>query len=183
MNNWVRYFKTRQSESEYFWNFLTCLSVPEFDVPVVATAEELCARVVEGYVPHGLFVTAVGPHTAPVVVHLPDLHKEKVDKCQALCNQYVSQLYIEVETMQKLLSFSIKVSVGETIWIPGRLRLWKPNKPWSFCAETWQKLYVALSFCIISKRFLQHWNQIFLRVASFIQSSYRKLKSTTSINL
>lgn len=106
MNNWVRYFKTRQSESEYFWNFLTCLSVPEFDVPVVATAEELCARVVEGYVPHGLFVTAVGPHTAPVVVHLPDLHKEKVDKCQALCNQYVSPLYIEVETMQKLPSFS-----------------------------------------------------------------------------
>lgn len=106
MNNWVRYFKTRQSESEYFWNFLTCLSVPEFDVPVVATAEELCARVVEGYVPHGLFVTTVGPHTAPVVVHLPDLHKEKVDKCQALCNQYVSQLYIEVETMQKLPSFS-----------------------------------------------------------------------------
>lgn len=106
MNNWVRYFKTRQSESEYFLNFLTCLSVPEFDVPVVATAEELCARVVEGYVPYGLFVTAVGPHTAPVVVHLPDLHKEKVDKCQALCNQYVSQLYIEVETMQKLPSFS-----------------------------------------------------------------------------
>lgn len=89
-------------------NFLTCLSVPELDVPVVATAEELCARVVEGDVPHGLFVTAVGPHTAPVVVHLPDLHKEKVDKCQALCKQYVhvSQLYIEVETMQKLPSFS-----------------------------------------------------------------------------
>lgn len=51
-------------------------------------------------------MTAVGPHTAPVVVHLPDLHKEKVDKCQALCNQYVSQLHIEVETMHKLPSFS-----------------------------------------------------------------------------
>lgn len=146
MNNWVRYFKTRQSESEYFWNFLTCLSVPEFDVPVVATAEELCARVVEGYVPHGLFVTAVGPHTAPVVVHLPDLHKEKVDKCQALCNQYVSQLYIEVETMQKLLSFSIKVSVGETILIPGRLKLWKPNKPWKFLCWNLTETLSSLKF-------------------------------------
>lgn len=38
----IRHLPTREARLAF-----TCLSVPEFDVPVVATAEELCARVVE----------------------------------------------------------------------------------------------------------------------------------------
>ena len=56
-------------------DFLTCLCVPEFDVPVVPTAEELLPRVVEGDVPHCLLMTTVGTYAPPLIVYFPDLEK------------------------------------------------------------------------------------------------------------
>lgn len=58
-------------------DFLTCLCVPEFDVPVVPTAEELLPRIVKGDVPHCLLMTTVGTYAPPLIVYFPDLEKLK----------------------------------------------------------------------------------------------------------
>lgn len=57
---------------------LTCLCVPQFDVPVIPTAEELAPWVVEGDVPHCLFVAVIGPYAPSLIVHLPDLNNTPI---------------------------------------------------------------------------------------------------------
>ena len=55
-------------------NHVPGLRVPHLDAPVVAGCQEPVARVVEVNIPDAEFVSHVGPHTAPLVVHLPQLH-------------------------------------------------------------------------------------------------------------
>lgn len=57
---------------------LTCLCVPQFDVPVIPTAEELAPWVVEGDVPHCLFVAVIGPYAPSLIIHLPDLNNTPI---------------------------------------------------------------------------------------------------------
>ena len=51
----------------------TSFCVPQFDVAIVGSAEELGSTVVKVDVSHALLVTQVRLHTASLVVHLPDL--------------------------------------------------------------------------------------------------------------
>mmetsp|Transcript_12692 Transcript_12692/g.32328 ORF Transcript_12692/g.32328 Transcript_12692/m.32328 type:complete len:360 (-) Transcript_12692:538-1617(-) len=53
---------------------LAGLGVPQLHLPIHRGAQELPSVVVERDVTHVLLVPQIGAHTAPVVVHIPDLH-------------------------------------------------------------------------------------------------------------